>query len=1133
MAKVKNKRNAGMADKVQNKKKANASKKTLNPFEVHINREKLKVLGKKSKHDRGLPGVSRAKAIQKRKETLGTEMKVMNKTNSFIDRRIGEKNNQISTEDRMVARFAAERAKQHGKKSIYNLADDEILTHRGQTLEQIEKFDDPRSSDDEGEEKRFGGLGNDFVSEGHFGGGVLSKSESKDGAKSHKDLIEQLIAESKKRKAEKQKEKEHTLDLTEKLDSEWKDLQPVVFKCQKEKEESLIDKLLSKEEKGQDYDKMMRELRFEKRGTPSDGLKSKEKQEEEERKKIEDLERQRQQRMFSEEELAMPKAPTSKHRSADDLDDNFELDNTQDFMLAYDKDGKPLVPEHILKDFSVPNAKKKFEDGVSDSSGDEAGTESGDESDDEDGDQENDDNSDDDEESSKKGELDQEGSDDGSSGDENDEISKNDSKTKVNEKKSKDSYNKIQTNPKDNHEDSSNSDESDEISNKGLKINIVENKLSKESDSETSDNESDTKQNVKSKDNTKANDKIPVTITETRNPSINDNSKKVTPHKKGNLKRKQSESDEESDSISEAEFEDFNKKQISSDQKKPKLLDPEYFNSKSDDVTSKIETQIDSDKKKSKLLYPDYFPPKNDDNTIEIEVQSGKNKSKLLYPDYFPPKNDVKMSENDGQCRKNEKATPKNDKKGSMDDENDSQSSEEGDSDIDQFKDLKETDESNDELEDCSERIGAFFDFKSAEGDNLKELLTGKTPAQQSAALEKLIKSYDPSLGESNKEHLSRLYAHLLQYAHDLFSNLKTESDIIKSFLVLNKIVPYFYDLIHLNKVSTKKFLVELLKEKHDQFKRKPKKVPDLDTLVFFKLVSILYPTSDFRHPVTTPSLIFMSEILSLSRFRDAYSISRGFFIVSLILEYIVLSKRYVPEALNFLRGIFYLCANTSVLNPVQVVPPFRLHKDVKILNLEHDCSKMAVEEKMAGKDLLLTEIDDSYKIRCLLTSTLMLKEFFDKYNDLEALSAIFEPHIQLLGRVDLDLYPSKVRGKVLEVLQYMKQTLEVMTYTQMAREKVRPKALRLYEPDIQDVFTGSKSSNMSRENADRARLKGRYKREMKGALREIRRDKAYIASVKIRQKIQSDNVRKEKVKQIYKDASIQQGELNKLKRGK
>lgn len=67
---------------------------------------------------------------QQRKETLGTEMKLMNKTNTFIDRRIGEKNNQLSSEDRMIARFAAERARQHSKKDIYNLADDEVLTHR-------------------------------------------------------------------------------------------------------------------------------------------------------------------------------------------------------------------------------------------------------------------------------------------------------------------------------------------------------------------------------------------------------------------------------------------------------------------------------------------------------------------------------------------------------------------------------------------------------------------------------------------------------------------------------------------------------------------------------------------------------------------------------------------------------------------------------------------------------------------------------------------------------------------------------------------------------------------------------------------------------------------------------------------
>jgi hypothetical protein len=43
------------------------------------------------------------------------------------------------------------------QKSIFNLADDEILTHRGQTLSEIEKFDDPRS--DEEEEEETGKLG--------------------------------------------------------------------------------------------------------------------------------------------------------------------------------------------------------------------------------------------------------------------------------------------------------------------------------------------------------------------------------------------------------------------------------------------------------------------------------------------------------------------------------------------------------------------------------------------------------------------------------------------------------------------------------------------------------------------------------------------------------------------------------------------------------------------------------------------------------------------------------------------------------------------------------------------------------------------------------------------------------------
>ncbi|CAH0597599.1 unnamed protein product [Chrysodeixis includens] len=1128
MAKVKNKRNSGLADKVNNKRKTEINKKKLNPFEVHINREKIKVLGKKSKHDRGLPGVSRAKAIQKRKETLGTEMKLMNKTNTFIDRRIGEKNNQLSAEDRMVARFAAERAKQHSKKDIYNLADDEVLTHRGQTLEQIEKFDDPRSDDEEDEDgRKFGGLGDDFVAEGHFGGGMLSKTESKDGAKSHKDLIEQLIAESKKRKAEKQKEKEQTLDLTEKLDSEWKDLQPVVFKKMRvEEKESAIDKLLSKAEKQSfDYDKMMRELRFEKRGTPSDGLKNDEKQAKEEKARLEQLEKERMQRMIGEEVTpAKPKPEARKHRSAEDLDENFELEDEHDFMLSYDKDGKPLVPEEVLKDYSVPNAKPKFNDGISDTSEEE--------DDDDESDEDGDDNDDD---------------------EENDSAAESDESEEATEKTQK--KGKGKSKPVNNDDDDDSDDESDEESEKTQKKGKgkpVTNDDGDDSDDESDEESEKTQKKDKSKSKPITNDDGDAT-----NDKLEKTSEKSQAKDQVKTKLEVKEDDDEDSDDDDDSSDDSSDLLNDNTNNKSKAIASDSDCDLDEELMKQLMTSGTKNKDKTETPINTIKQEKVDikEEVIEVDSEeenqtekSNKNKEQTVEvkAKVEAEESEEESSISDGdeteKSNKNKEQTVEVREKVVAEESEEEEESSISDDDgselnLNDFRDLRESDNDSDELDEelirNTERIGKFFDVSASEGDKLKELLSGKTPAQQSSALQSLIKSYDPSLSENNKDKLSKLFAYMLQYINDIFSNLKEESDVIKAFLVFDRIAPHFYDLAHTNKVSSKKFIVELLKEKYELFKKRQRRIPDMDTLIFFKLISLLYPTSDYRHPVTTPALIFLSEILTFCRFCDPYSISRGIFVTTLVLEYTTLSKRLVPPAINFIRGILYLSANTTVLNPIQVVPPFRLHKDARILNLENDCSKMVVGTKMAAADLTLKELNDDFKIRCLASSMGILKEFFDYFSDIEAQVYLFEPHLRLISRIDLDLYPVKVVCRVNEIANYMKACLEVKTFTPLSREKKRPKALRLYEPDIQEVFTGSKSSKLSREQAESQRLKSKYKKEMKGALREIRRDKAYVASVKIRQKIHSDNVRKEKVKQIYKDASIQQGELNKMKRMK
>lgn len=60
--KVKNK-NKNLSDSLR--KKTSIQNKSLNPFEVHINRQKFQILGRKQKYDQGLPGIARAKSIQK------------------------------------------------------------------------------------------------------------------------------------------------------------------------------------------------------------------------------------------------------------------------------------------------------------------------------------------------------------------------------------------------------------------------------------------------------------------------------------------------------------------------------------------------------------------------------------------------------------------------------------------------------------------------------------------------------------------------------------------------------------------------------------------------------------------------------------------------------------------------------------------------------------------------------------------------------------------------------------------------------------------------------------------------------------------------------------------------------------
>ncbi|KAF6209736.1 hypothetical protein GE061_015485 [Apolygus lucorum] len=904
----------------------------MNPFEVHVNRQKFQVLGRTLKTDRGLPGLARAKSIKKRKETLLQEYRIQGKSNKFVDRRIGEFNKDMTAEDKVMARFAAERASSHRKKAMFNLAEDEPLTHKGRSIMELETFEDPPSDgDDDFIDRKLDGK---FVEEAHFGGGMLKKAEG-----SRMAVIDQLIADSKMRKAEKAAAKEQTLAATERLDNEWRDLLPVLGAGKPEDSEDM---------KRDDYDKILGQLRFEPRGTPSDRLKSENEVAEEEAKRLRELEEDRLRRMNG-ETTTTKKTVVMNHRSADDLDDGFDLsedEGPEDFVLTYDKDGKPVgVPEE--------NDKKVTE-----------GYENEDQS-------------------------------EGESNDENSDSN-----------------------------DEDGSEEEDDYSD-------VKNSLVDQED-EVEAEETSTRQTSKRKILDSAED-----VSESPDPS-------ETPKDKKKKVKFSEENDEECSNAVELKKEEFSKKKVS-------------FSANVDMVSYCTE--------------PD--PPKSieelDDIRKENEKLMNTARSELPYTFLVPN-----------------------------------------------------------------------------EYEEFEELMKGRSLVQQAVIIERMIKCSHPSLKEGNKEKLETLFTFILQRLND--------AEYSETWAALDAFAPYLFDLTQTSPSHAADSLCDVLAEKFSDYMKKKSHYPYPDTLVFLKLVPLLFPPSDKRHQVTTPAFAFILSMLHTCRPNNRRGISCGLFLCTLLTQYVSLSKRIAPEAISFLNGTLQMSSLNTDVKKSNFVAPFL--PEYKFLCMSSDLSNYDGSCKMSLMDLGYkgTPIDDEFRVKAMYSTLTVLETFCTFYSDKPGILLFLGPISKTLDSINsfitqvevaiddssnsgltrsissisrkrlLDKYPLSVRNKMLEVSK-MLDILKTQELPPLIMEASKPKTLRLYEPNIKPVF------DKDRTKDERIKMKRRVKKETKGALREIRRDRTFIDGVRFREQKASDNERMRRVKEIYGWGAQQQGELNKMER--
>uniref|UniRef100_A0A182MTN3 Nucleolar protein 14 n=1 Tax=Anopheles culicifacies TaxID=139723 RepID=A0A182MTN3_9DIPT len=315
------------------RRKASTAVQKPNPFETVVMKTKHAVLNRGTQSKR--PGKLQRMSFEKRDQTLGKEFASMHKTNRFMDARLNSK-------------YAKGPSKKTQAKEMFNLN----LTHGGRTMHEIEKFDDvPDGADDDEDED--GMLQESFTNATHFGGG----SDDEEPRKDRKTVIEEMIAESKRHKAERQRENDELYDMRQKLDDDLRSLMPQFNEhIRKDDERPQVD----------DYDRALREMVFEPRGVPTEKLKSIDLAATEQKRR-EALEREKQERMQSDLN-AQKNTNANRPISADALSD--------DYLVAEDINGDDADAEE--DEVSVNEANGTMEENETDDEESDDGSDSSD-----------------------------------------------------------------------------------------------------------------------------------------------------------------------------------------------------------------------------------------------------------------------------------------------------------------------------------------------------------------------------------------------------------------------------------------------------------------------------------------------------------------------------------------------------------------------------------------------------------------------------------------------------------------------------------------------------------------------------------------------------------------------------------
>ncbi|KAI2791524.1 hypothetical protein POX_c04385 [Penicillium oxalicum] len=391
---------------------------------------------------------------------------------------------------------------------------------------------------------------------------------------------------------------------------------------------------------------------------------------------------------------------------------------------------------------------------------------------------------------------------------------------------------------------------------------------------------------------------------------------------------------------------------------------------------------------------------------------------------------------------------------------------------------------------------------------------------------------HHPRLHPDNKSKLGR-FAEILVEHVSYMANERAEP----SFPIIENILRHVHSLAKTHPINVAMAFRARLREISEN---RPLNLLPGD-LVVLTGVSTVFPTSDHFHAVTTPAHLCLARFLGQCSLEGLGDFVTGAFATSLCLQYQSIAKRYIPEFINYTLNALCNLAPVELASKQLSFPVRKAQQSVKLAP-----TKKVMSRKLQFRDVKQipsdTHAQEDLKLSLITTYVSLLDTASDLWASKSAFIEIFTPVRTVLQHLR-QCFKNKLFAAGRDSVQAMIDKIEghLATSSRARRPLLlhnhRPLAIKSAIPKFEENFNPDKHYDPDRERAENNRLKAEYKREKKGAMRELRKDASFIAREKLREKKERDAEYEKKYKRLIAEIQSEEGraanEYEREKRGR